>query len=80
MLPFLTVPGMVYMASEYSQFWEEYPSIFLLGVGMMITHITGGFNLASSAGMRFDPFFLDPVLFLGVLYCDYNQALPRSQL
>lgn len=47
---------------------------------MMITHITGSFNLASSAGMRFDPFFVDPVLFLGVLYCDYNQILRRSQL
>ena len=46
----------------------------------MITHITGSFNLASSAGLKFDPFFMDPILFCGVLYCDYNQLASSQQL
>ena len=74
-LPFFTVPGILFLASKYSQFWEEYPSLFLFGVGMMITHITGSFNLASSAGMEFNPLSLDPILFSAVLYLDYNRVV-----
>ena len=54
--------------------------MFLLGVGMMITNITGSFNLCSSAGSKFSPYFLDPIAFLAILYCDYNMLASREIL
>lgn len=69
-LPFVYIPGMVYCASLYSQFWSEYPSMFLFGVGILITNVTGTFNLASSAKYKFSPFFIDVLVFGFILYLD----------
>ena len=53
---------------------------FLLGVGLLITNVTGNMNLKSSAQMRLNPIYLDPFVFAGVLYCDYNRLLTLDQL
>ena len=79
-LPFIYIPGMFYLASIYSQFWSEYPSMFLLGVGILITNVTGTFNLASSAKYKFNPFFIDVLAFLTILYMDYNRKASEQTL
>jgi hypothetical protein len=79
-LPFIYVPTMVYLASIYSQFWSEYPSMFLFGVGILITNVTGTFNLASSAKYKFNPFFIDVLAFGTILYLDYNRKASEQTL
>lgn len=79
-LPFIYIPGIVFLASLYSQFWNEYPSMFLFGAGILITHVTGSFNLASSAKYKFNPFFIDVLVFCTLLYADYNQRMSREKL
>ena len=69
---------MLYLASVFSQFWEEYVILFLFGVGMLITSMTGSLNLASTAGFKYNPHYWDPYVFLVVLAIDYNQAVDKS--
>lgn len=71
---------MVYLASIHSQFWDEYPCMFLFLVGILITHVTGSFNLASSAKYKFNPFFMDVLVFLTILYADANKKISSNSL
>ena len=48
--------------------------LFLFGVGMLITNMTGSLNLSSTAGFKFNPHYWDPYVFLVVLAIDYNQV------
>jgi len=74
MLPFFYICGILWLSCIYSQFWEQYTLWFIFGVGMLITSITGHFNLVSCSKSKFNPFFLDPLVFIVILYCDYNRV------
>mmetsp|Transcript_39312 Transcript_39312/g.60057 ORF Transcript_39312/g.60057 Transcript_39312/m.60057 type:complete len:94 (+) Transcript_39312:217-498(+) len=76
MLPYIYINVMLWLASKYSQFWEDYVLFFLVLIGILITNVTGNFNLKSSAKMRLNPVYLDPFVFGIVLYLDYNRILP----
>jgi hypothetical protein len=54
--------------------------MFLFGAGILITNVTGSFNLASSAKYKFNPFFVDVLVFLGLLYLDYSHQMTRFNL
>lgn len=54
--------------------------MFLFGVGILITNITGTFNLASSAKYKFSPFFIDVLLFLTILYLDFKRSVSERSL
>ena len=77
-LPFFQIPFILYLASVFSNFWEDYVVLFLFGVGMLITNMTGSLNLASTAGFKFNPHYWDPYVFLVVLAVDYNQVFDKS--
>jgi len=78
MFPYICINVMLYLASKYSQLWDEYVVVFLLLIGLLITNITGNLNLKSSARMRLNPVYLDPFVFCLVLYFDYNRLLPLN--
>lgn len=52
----------------------------MFGVGMLITNMTGNLNLKSSAKVKFNPIYLDPFIFVAILYLDYNRILEPRQL
>ena len=79
-LPFIYCNAMIIGAWMFSQFWEQYAILFIMGVGMLITNVTGNFNLKSSAKMRLFPVYLDPLVFAGVLFCDYNRLIDKEYL
>jgi hypothetical protein len=54
--------------------------MFLFLVGILITHVTGSFNLASCAKYKFNPFFIDVLIFLTILYADYNKKVSQENL
>jgi len=41
---------------------------------MLITSMTGNLNLRSCAKAKYNPIYLDPFLFLVILYFDYNRT------
>jgi len=63
------------LSYKYSQFWASYNALFLFGFGNLMTHITGTMNLMSSAKARFNPIFIDPFIFVGILFLDHNRML-----
>lgn len=69
---------MLYLASILSNFWQDYSIFFLFGVGMLITHMTGNFNLASTADFKYSPHFYDPYVFTVVLIIDHLELLPLN--
>ena len=75
MLPYVYINAMLYFASKYSQLWEDYVIFFLLGVGLLLTNVTGNFNLKSSAKMRLNPVYLDPFVFFLILVIDANHLV-----
>jgi len=80
MFPFFYVIAILVLASWYSQFWEQYPSFFLIGIGMLITHMTGNLNLNSCCLQKYNPFYVDPFVFCAILYCDSNRLLDPGLL
>jgi hypothetical protein len=52
----------------------------MLGVGMLITNITGNLNLKSSAKMRLNPYYLDPFVFIIILILDANRLVESDYL
>lgn len=80
MLPFWQIYICLFLAGCYSQFWEEYCALFLLGFGNWLTNVTGYLNLMSSAKSTYNPIFVDPFVFGGLLYADCNRLLPRDVL
>lgn len=79
-LPFFQIPFILYLASVFSNFWKDYVVLFLFGVGMLITHMTGSLNLASTAGFKYYPHFWDPYVFLIVLAIDYGELLEKNMV
>ena len=67
-------------ASSYSQLHNEYPAYFLILCGFCLTWITAIFNLDSTAGAKFNWLFLEPFIFLAIVYCDHTQILNRATL
>jgi hypothetical protein len=42
--------------------------------------MTGNFNLKACSGLRYNPIYLDPFLFVGILYLDYNRLLSSDKI
>ena len=80
MLPFAYVWIILLLASNYSQFWHQYPSVFVFGVGIMLTNMTGNLNLKSCVLVKYNSIYPDPFIFCAILYADYNQLVEPSVL
>jgi len=78
LLPYAQFFVMLYF-SCYSQFWFQYTFLFLIMHGLYLLYVTGIFNLNSTAGMRFNPYFVEPYVFAAVLYLDVQGALSTEQ-
>ena len=74
-IPFFTVIGILYFASVYSQFWHEYVVCFIWGAGMLMTNMTGNLNLKSCVLVKYNPIYIDPFIFAGLLYLDANRLV-----
>ena len=74
-LPYFVIIGMFYLASAYSRLYDEYTVFFILGIAMLMTNMTGNFNLKSTVDAKFYPFYIDPFVFIAILYADYNELL-----
>ena len=74
-LPFFTVLLILYMSSLYSQFWNDYVVCFIWGVGMLMTNMTGNLNLKSCVLVKYNPIYIDPFIFAGLLYLDANRLI-----
>ena len=77
---FITIPmfqtiGMMVGAAWYSNFWREYNSLFLLGIGIFYGSMVNRFNLMSCAQSYFDPLYLDPIIFAAILYVDHFKLM-----
>lgn len=80
MIPFFTIPTILYLSSVYSQFWEEYVVFFVFGAGMLMTNMTGNLNLKSCVLKKFNPIYMDPFIFCGLLYLDANKLVEADYL
>lgn len=67
-------------ATSYSQFFADYTAYFLLSIGMFLTYVTAILNLNSTADMRFNWFFYEPILFAVIIFVDVTRLLPSHQI
>ena len=58
--------------SSYSVWWKGYSFYFLLAAGMHLTWVNGIFNLCSTAGLKFDWRFVEPFIYLLVIFFEVN--------
>jgi len=66
--------------SSYSQFFDDYAAYFILSVGMYLTYVTAILNLNSTADMKFDWFFYEPILYGAILFADTARLLATNQM
>ena len=62
--------------SSVSRFWLQYPYYFLCMNGLYLTYVTAIFNLNSTANMRYNYLFAEPIVYMVIVYLDYT--LPTS--
>ena len=48
---------------------------FIFYIGVLITSMTGNMNVKGCASLKYNPIYIDPFLFVAILYVDYNQLL-----
>ena len=75
LIPYFQLNLMAVCAFQFSHLWKDHAAWFLVYLGILITNITGNFNLKSCASKVYNPIYIDPFLFAGVLYLDANQIL-----
>lgn len=75
MVPFFQLNLMFVLVAKYSRLWEDYTLWFLFYIGVLITSMTGNLNVKGCASMKYNPIYIDPILFVIILYIDYNQIL-----
>lgn len=78
-LPYAQFFGMLFISS-YSQFFKQYVFWFVVVNGLFLTYVTGIFNLNSTAQMKFNYFFLDPILYASLIYVDAQKLVNRETL
>ena len=69
---------MLVVSSMYSQFWKEYTVWFIFGAGMLLTNMTGNLNLRACTSTKYNPIYLDPIMFVFILYADYNKLFESN--
>ena len=65
-------------ATSYSQFFQDYVAYFLLSIGMFLTYVTAILNLNSTADMKFNWFFYEPLIFAFIIFIDVTRLLPSN--
>ena len=69
-LPYIQFFIMMY-ASSYSALFKDYPAYFLVLNGFYLTWITAIFNLCSTSSSKYNWLFLEPIVYLSMLYCEH---------
>ena len=70
-VPYIQYFVMMY-ASSYSALFKDYPAYFLVLNGFYLTWITAIFNLCSTSNSKFNWVFLEPVVYLSMVYYEYT--------
>lgn len=65
--------------SSYSSLFKEYTIYFLLLCGVYNTWVTGIFNLNSTARAKFNWIFVEPFVYLFIVFLDASGSLSRQQ-
>ena len=68
-IPYLQFGLMMYFSS-FSRFFVGGPFYFIAMNGLFLTYVTGHFNLNSTAGMKFDWFYVWPLIYFTLLALD----------
>jgi len=79
LLPYAQFFGMLY-SSSFSRFFDDQPFYFIVLNGLYLTYVTAIFNLNSTASMRFNWLFYEPLLWAAIIYADHSQLLDSKQL
>lgn len=59
--------------SGYSQFFESSVLLFYVGLGLFQTYIAGLLNIASTAGIDFPYLYIEPFIYIAILFVDANR-------
>lgn len=70
----------LFFCSTKSQFFEEAPLLFFIGLGLFQTYIAGLLNIASTAGIKFSYFHIEPFVYLAILYADAFRLVSPEML
>lgn len=79
LIPYFQIYFLIYLTS-FSQFFDQAVLLFLCGLGMYQTYLTGILNIASTANIPFDYKFIDPIIYAGLLMLDIYRVIPSEYL
>jgi hypothetical protein len=77
LMPYVCFFFMLFSAS-YSRFWSTYTYFFVLMNGLFLTYVTGVLNLNTMAGIKMQPWFYEPLLFIVIVVIDATQNISNS--
>ena len=68
---------LIYLGS-FSRFYADAPLLFFLGLGLFQTYVAGLLNISSTAQIKFQYLYWEPVAYAGILYLDRSRAVESS--
>merc|ERR1719343_507649 len=71
---------MMFLVSQYSRFWSTRPMAFIVMNGLYLTYVTAILNLCSMGNLRFNTFYMWPLLYLAIIYADFTRLLTDEQV
>ena len=61
-----------------SPLYQRYPALFLIAAGSWMTYCSGYLNLASTSGMKYDPIYYDPYVFLLIGIFERHEVITKD--
>lgn len=58
--------------------FQEYPLVFMAGIGMLLTFMTGHLNLSSTADLKFNGIFSEYFVFPILVYLEVQKLATRD--
>ena len=65
---------------SFSRFYEQAPLLFFLGLGLFQTYVAGLLNIASTAQIKFQYLYWEPLAYSGILYLDASGAVESNSV
>lgn len=74
LVPYAEFFVMMYFSS-YSRFFSHNVFFYICMNGLFLLYVNGIYNLNSTAGMKFNWFYIEPFIYLGIIYLDYSRLI-----
>jgi len=74
LIPYAEFLVMMYFSS-FSRFFSQNVFFYICMNGLFLLYVNGIYNLNSTAGLKFNWFYIEPFIYLSIIYLDFTRLI-----